>query len=84
LELGESNNNKVMMELNLSKLFSQTPLFTTQLIAYLIVQPLLPILVQVPIMNVSLIMNVLLAGNILQIVNQLPKYQNNDDLVSEL
>jgi hypothetical protein len=29
-------------------------------------------------------MNVLLAGNILQIVNQLPKYQNNDDLVSEL
>jgi hypothetical protein len=82
LELGESNNNKVMMERNLSKLFSQTPLFTTQYIAYLIVQPILCIPIQIPIMNISLM--ILLAGNVLQILNQLLKYQNNDELVSHL
>jgi hypothetical protein len=46
-------------------------------------QLILLIPIQVPVMNVSLIM-ILLAGNVLQILNQLVKYKNNDDLVSHL
>jgi hypothetical protein len=66
LELGENNNNKIMVERNLSKLFSQTPMFTIQSIAYLTMQLILHIPTQVLIMNVSPIM-ALPAGNVLRI-----------------
>lgn len=52
LELGENNSNKIMVECNLSKLFSQTSMFTIRWIAYLTMQLLLLIPTQVLIMNV--------------------------------
>jgi len=66
LELGENNNKKIMVEHNLSKLFSQTPMFTIKSIAYLTMQLILLIPTQVLIMNVSPIM-ALPAGNVLRI-----------------
>ncbi len=47
LELGEDNNKKIMVECNLSRLFSQMPMFTIQSIAYLIMQLILLIPIQV-------------------------------------
>jgi hypothetical protein len=41
LELGENNSNKIMVECNLPKLFSQTSIFTIKLIAYLTMQLIL-------------------------------------------
>ncbi len=66
LELCEDNNNKIMVECNLSKLFSQMPMFTIQSIAYLTMQLLLLIPTQVLIMNVPPII-ALPAGNVLRI-----------------
>jgi len=66
LELGENNNQKIMVEHNLSKLFSLTPMFTIKSIAYLTMQLILLIPTQVLIMNVSPIM-ALPAGNVLRI-----------------